>query len=92
METINQYLITRPGQAVFTTEPPAQKEWIILELVDANDQPMKGERFRVTLPDGTVREGTLDDRGRACLEQIPVAGDCQITFPDLDGAAWERVS
>jgi hypothetical protein len=91
MESVTEYLMARPGQAVFTTPPPREGEWIVIELLDDSDEPVAGERYAVTLPDGTVREGTLDDRGRATIEGIPEAGTCQVTFPDLDEAAWDAV-
>jgi hypothetical protein len=46
--------------------------------------------YRITLPDGSVAEGTLDENGFARVEGI-VPGTCQITFPSLDKEAWEKV-
>ena len=64
--------------------------WIEIELVDEEDNPVPGQAYRVTLPDGTtVAEGTLDENGRARVDGID-PGTCQITFPDLDQEAWER--
>ena len=65
--------------------------WIEIELVDEDDQPVPGERYRVTLPDGkTQATGTTDNEGRARIRGIQ-AGQCQITFPDLDQDAWEKI-
>ena len=51
-------------------------------------QASEGE---VVLPDGkTVDRGTLDAKGKAKLIGIST-GDCQISFPELDGAAWEDI-
>ncbi len=63
--------------------------WIEIRLVDEEDQPVANEAYRIELPDGTVREGTLDEDGRARVEGIP-RGNCGITFPELDEAAWDR--
>jgi hypothetical protein len=67
-----------------------EKSWIEIELVDENDEPVPGERYRVTLPDGTVTDGSLDENGFAHIGGID-PGTCQITFPNLDGEAWEKI-
>jgi hypothetical protein len=62
--------------------------WIEVEMVDEENEPVTGERYRVTLPDNSVAEGSLDSEGRARVEGFK-PGSCRITFPDLDGEAWE---
>ena len=60
-------------------------------MVDEDDQPVSGERYRITLPDGTaVDQGTTDSNGMAKITGID-PGTCQITFPDLDKDAWEKI-
>ncbi len=72
-----------------TDEEEKKKSWIEIELVDEEDNPVPGERYRITLPDGkTLAEGRLDDKGFARVDGID-PGTCQITFPDLDKEAWE---
>ena len=67
-----------------------KKSWIEIELVDEEDNPIPGERYKVTLPDGTtVAEGTLDENGFARVEGID-PGTCKITFPTLDKEAWKK--
>ncbi len=61
--------------------------WIELNLVDEDDKPLPGEQYQVTLPDGSVADGTLDEKGHARIENID-PGSCQITFPNLDKNAW----
>jgi len=63
--------------------------WIEVELVGDDDKPVPGEKYRVTLPDGSVEEGTLDENGVARIEQFQ-SGECKITFPELDQEAWEE--
>lgn len=70
--------------------PEVQTSWIEIELVDEADRPIAGERYEVTLADGRVVRGSLDAKGLARIERIP-PGECQICFPDLDLAAWERI-
>ena len=77
-------------------KPPAEGEeeeektsWIEIELVDEDDQPVTGEKYEITLPDGRVAKGTTDNKGLARIDKID-PGNCQITFPDLDKDAWEK--
>ena len=71
-------------------EKQKKKSWIEIELVDEESNPVPGEAYRITLPDGeTVAEGTLDEKGLARLEGID-SGTCKITFPELDKDAWEK--
>ena len=63
--------------------------FIEIKLVDDAGQPVSGEPYVVTLPDGTtVADGTLDDKGFARVDNID-PGTCKVTFPNLDQDAWE---
>jgi hypothetical protein len=64
------------------------KHWIEIQLVGEDNKPIAGEPYKITLPDGTVDEGTLDEKGSARLDGID-AGTCQITFPQRDKDAWQ---
>lgn len=72
-------------------EEETKTSWIEIELVDEEDEPVPGEKYEVTLPDGSVKKGTLDQQGFARVDYID-PGTCQITFPDLDKDAWEKAS
>jgi type VI secretion system secreted protein VgrG len=66
-----------------------KKHWIEIELVDEDGNPVPGEPYRITLPDGsTVADGTLNEKGWARVDHID-PGTCQVTFPNLDKDAWE---
>jgi hypothetical protein len=56
--------------------------WVAIRLLDENGQPMADTRYRVTLPDGSRREGQLDQEGKARFDGIE-EGSCRIVFPDL---------
>lgn len=76
-----------------TYNPAAQENkdkthWIEVELKDEDGKPVPGERFRVTLPDGSEYEGTLDEKGVGRLDHID-PGSCKVTFPNLDQDAWK---
>lgn len=68
-------------------ESEDEKTWIKIQLLDDLDRPAAGRRYRVELPDGTVREGTLDAMGQAKETGID-HGKCKISFPDLDADVW----
>ena len=77
----------------FKEEEAEEKEttWIEIEMIDEAGQPVVGERYEITAPDGqTVKKGQLDRDGRAHVS-IPEPGTCEIAFPDLDAEAWERI-
>lgn len=76
-------------------KPPAGEEekelktsWIEIEMVGEDGKPRPGERYQITLPDGTVASGTLDEKGVGRVDGFE-PGACKITFPDLDKDAWE---
>ncbi len=87
-------MVRRKTQQAKPFKPPEEeqegKTWIEIKLVDENDEPVLGERYRITLPDGSVDEGTLDEQRSVRIEGID-PGTCQVTFPNLDKNAWERI-
>ena len=70
-------------------EEDEEKHWIEIELVDEEDNPVPGEKYKVTMPDGSVAQGTLDYNGFVHIGGIKDPGTCKITFPNLDKDAWE---
>jgi len=86
----------KESEAVWAATPPvaAQQKakpkptWIEIELVDEDGAPVPGEKYEITLPDGSVKTGTLDAVGIARVERID-PGSCKVTFPNLDKDAWE---
>ncbi len=73
--------------------PPATRisqektHWIAIELVDEEGKPVPDEDYRITLPDGSAVEGSLNSRGKDRIDGID-SGNCQITFPNLDKEMW----
>jgi len=64
--------------------------WIEIELVGEDNKPIPDEKYKVTLPDGSIKEGKLDQNGWARVEGAP-AGDCEVTFPEIDKEALELI-
>jgi len=67
----------------------SKKVWIEIKLVDTDKKPVAGEAYKVTLPDGKVDSGTLDNEGFVRIEGID-PGTCKVTFPNLDGSSWKK--
>ncbi|PRQ02210.1 hypothetical protein ENSA5_25450 [Enhygromyxa salina] len=64
---------------------------VMIELVDADGNPVPGEPFRIKLPDGTTETSTLDEEGKAHITGIERAGNCKVCFYERDAAVWARV-
>jgi hypothetical protein len=70
------------------TEPPVPPApetvtgWIEVELVTEDHRPVANEKYRIVLPDGSIREGHLDAQGQTRQEGID-PGTCHISFPEL---------
>jgi type VI secretion system secreted protein VgrG len=81
----------QPHRPPLTDEDRERRSsWIEIDLVDEENNPVAGERYRIVLPDGeTVAEGTLDENGFARVNWIE-PGTCRVCFPELDRDAWER--
>jgi type VI secretion system secreted protein VgrG len=81
------------GSSAPTHDPNApenadKKHYIEIQLYDDDGNPVPGEPYKITLPDGTtVADGTLDDKGFARVDNID-PGTCQVTFPNLDKDSW----
>ena len=73
-----------------TEEEIEEKSWIEIEMVDEEDEPVPGEKYKITLPDDSVAQGSLDNNGFARVDGID-PGTCKITFPELDKDAWEKI-
>jgi hypothetical protein len=71
-----------------SSAPVEQLTWIEFQLVGEDDSPVADVRYRVKLPNGSVREGRTGKSGLIRLEDLD-AGKCELTFPDLDQEAWE---
>ena len=69
--------------------PRKPKTWVAIRLMDQDGQPLAGEAYRLVTPDGTVQEGSLDETGEAFVNGID-PGECQISFPKLDGKEWKQ--
>jgi len=59
------------------------KDWIEISLVDKDENPMPDEKYILYLADGSQKKGTLDNQGKAKIEDI-LPGPVKIEYPDVD--------
>jgi len=71
-------------------EKEKKTSWIEIELVGEDNEGIPGEKYKITLPDNSVAEGTLDEKGFARVEGFE-KGTCKVCFPNIDKEAWEKV-
>jgi hypothetical protein len=60
-----------------------RKDWIEIELVDEEGNPVENEDYVLHLPDGQERRGKLNGSGFAEEKDIP-PGKVDIEFPNVD--------
>lgn len=69
---------------------PDELHWIEIELVyEEGGKPVADEEFLIKLPDGAEVRGRLNKDGTARVDSIPIPGNCEITFPNLDKELWK---
>jgi hypothetical protein len=76
-----------PGQQMIAP-CPKQSTWIEIRLVNADDNPVPGEKYSINLPDSSLMEGVLDHEGKVRFDSI-VAGQATVTFPEIDANEWK---
>ena len=76
----------RAGEVTAESEIVEFKDWIEIELTDDEGAPISGKKYKLLLPDGTERSGTLDGEGHAREENVP-PGPVEVDFPDVKGVS-----
>lgn len=69
---------------------PPDTHTVVIELVDAENNPVPFEPYRIKLPDGQVQTRTLDRHGRDRITGIRTPGQCLVCFHRRDAAVWAR--
>ncbi len=77
-----------PSHVPSSEENKKKTAWVEVSLENSDGTPAAGESYRVTVADGSVYSGTLDDKGLARVEGLD-PGSVKVTFPELDKEAWE---
>lgn len=73
-----------------TEEEPERPTWIEIAVIDANGEPITGRPYRLRLPDGSVRKGTLDARGMIRFDDVD-PGDCTLELLDESSESPESI-
>lgn len=74
-------------------EALADSEYCVaIQLLGEDDEPIAGARYRIELPGGGFDEGRTGPDGQAMVWGLARAGECRVTFPDLDEEAWQYLS
>ncbi|PTS94277.1 PAAR domain-containing protein [Pseudomonas sp. HMWF006] len=60
-----------------------EKTFVEFQLLNEKDEPIANEAYELTLPDGTLMTGVLDENGFVHVANIP-RGSCSIKFPKLE--------
>lgn len=64
-----------------------QTHWIEIELVDEDGHGVAGAKYSIVAADTQEYTGATDSNGRARVDRL-VAGQCKVSFPELDGHEW----
>jgi hypothetical protein len=65
------------------------KTFVEIQLNDAEGNPASGAKYKIELPDGSVKLGFLDVNGHARVDGVD-PGNCKITFPQYDEKDWKK--
>lgn len=71
-------------------KPPAPKKelsWVEIHFQNESGEPISGQRYRLELPDKSVREGLVPKGGVLRLDGID-PGSCRLSMVELDAADW----
>jgi hypothetical protein len=78
---------TGSGPTPTPIDAPVTPSTLIIELKMEDGSPAAFRRYSIITPDGQNRNGMLDGNGIIRFDDIS-PGDCQVSFPDLDGLEW----
>ena len=73
------YFIVKTAGLSARSKILAIKDYFEMELIGDDGKPVGGAKYCAVLPDGTIKEGTLDSNGYAKLEKVP-PGRVEVTF------------
>jgi OmpA family len=75
-------------QVAIDVVPRLTADAIGILIVDDDECPLPNVRYRMTLPNGEVIEGTSDSEGMAYVSSIP-SGTCRLELLDVDARDWD---
>jgi hypothetical protein len=78
---------TKVGQGADSAGGEKKKTWVEFQLLDAADKPLKGEKCKLTLPDGKEKEASTNDQGIVRVNDID-PGPVTIRLPNRYDDEW----
>lgn len=87
-ETRLHYELEAPSDELMKPDE-VPTDWIAIELVDEDGEPLANVEYRIEDPSGDVRRGSTDAMGKARVEGLE-PGKCKVSFPKLDGSEWRK--
>ena len=66
--------------AVFFRKLLQEKTFVEFQLLNDREEPIPNDAYKLTLPDGAVITGVLDENGFVYVANVP-RGSCSIKFP-----------
>jgi len=70
------------------TRATSKKTWVEFRLIDEDGSPVPNAAYKVKLPDGSITEGSLNEKGMVRFDNID-PGQCKITFTEIDAREWQ---
>ena len=81
-----------PAHVVEPVAPVDEAQhWIEVQLLGEDDEAISGARCQIVMPNGRTIVRTTDRFGLVRVDGVEEAGNCEISFPDLDSEAWEAL-
>ena len=74
----------------FAKDEQKEEHWIEIELLYEDGTCVAGAKYLIVTPDKQEKAGVTNAYGRARVDGIPVAGQCKISFPEIEGEAWKK--
>jgi hypothetical protein len=68
--------------------PEPELHWVEITFHDADGNPLSDAQVSIERPDGVTHEGRTNGAGVLRVSDISVAGECKVSFPELE--AWVR--
>lgn len=70
--------------------PEPELHWVEITFHDADGNPLGDAQVKIERPDGVTHEGRTNGAGVLRVSDISVAGECKVSFPELEPWARQR--
>lgn len=70
--------------------PEPELHWVEITFHDADGNPLADAQVEIERPDGVTHAGRTNGAGVLRVSDISVAGECKVSFPELEPWARQR--